>query len=425
MNSPRRILSAIALILSGFVAASTTPLCYAGQGQAPGGQAPGGQAAGGQAAGGQAPGGQPQSGPPPQTKPADGGQTSPGQGGGVTGGAPTNGGQSQTGATKSTENAEPMVHDVYLFGHPDANDKDRNSAAIDDLIVVQVTALQKLLTLSRCVDETGKAVANCTERPLTLFIDGTELKKIQADAVDVNTGNLIFHLKRTEDNTDAWANLLGAPPLGRYFFERPSKISIGLDGESPIPSSVKNFMIERIDKAWFAIGALLIGLMIFTLYQLSRRSDLLRASGPPPVDANGNKLPKAYSLARFQMAFWFVLVIIAYVFIWLITSANDTISGSVLALIGIGSGTALGAAAVDASKNQPASASEDFLKDILSDPDGICFHRFQMFVWTIVLGIMFVSSVYYDLAMPEFSATLLGMQGISAGTYLGFKIPEN
>ncbi len=26
--------------------------------------------------------------------------------------------------------------------------------------------------------------------------------------------------------------------------------------------------------------------------------------------------------------------------------------------------------------------------------------------------------------MPEFSATLLAMLGISAGTYLGFKIPE-
>jgi len=26
--------------------------------------------------------------------------------------------------------------------------------------------------------------------------------------------------------------------------------------------------------------------------------------------------------------------------------------------------------------------------------------------------------------MPEFSATLLALQGITAGTYLGFKIPE-
>ena len=62
--------------------------------------------------------------------------------------------------------------------------------------------------------------------------------------------------------------------------------------------------------------------------------------------------------------------------------------------------------------------------DLLAENDVICFHRFQIFVWTLVLGIMFVANVYSELAMPEFSATLLGLLGISAGTYVGFKIPE-
>jgi hypothetical protein len=38
---------------------------------------------------------------------------------------------------------------------------------------------------------------------------------------------------------------------------------------------------------------------------------------------------------------------------------------------------------------------------------------------------MFVASVYNELAMPAFSATLLGLLGISAGTYIGFKLPES
>lgn len=42
-----------------------------------------------------------------------------------------------------------------------------------------------------------------------------------------------------------------------------------------------------------------------------------------------------------------------------------------------------------------------------------------------MLGIMFISSVYNNLTMPEFSATLLGLMGISSGTYIGFKFPEN
>jgi hypothetical protein len=63
--------------------------------------------------------------------------------------------------------------------------------------------------------------------------------------------------------------------------------------------------------------------------------------------------------------------------------------------------------------------------DILSDSHGgVSIHRFQMFAWTLVLGVIFVGSVYTDLSMPEFNATLLGLMGISSGTYLGFKVPE-
>ncbi|HXU08833.1 MAG TPA: hypothetical protein VN743_07530, partial [Blastocatellia bacterium] len=74
----------------------------------------------------------------------------------------------------------------------------------------------------------------------------------------------------------------------------------------------------------------------------------------------------------------------------------------------------------------PASAgiSAGFLRDVLSDGNGYSFHRFQIFAWTIVLGVIFISSVYNGLTMPEFSATLLGLMGISSGTYIGFKFPE-
>jgi len=71
-----------------------------------------------------------------------------------------------------------------------------------------------------------------------------------------------------------------------------------------------------------------------------------------------------------------------------------------------------------------AGVSKGFLRDILSDRSGYSFHRFQIFAWTIVLGIIFISSVYNSLAMPEFSSTLLGLMGISSGTYIGFKFPE-
>src|SRR5258706_324505 len=73
---------------------------------------------------------------------------------------------------------------------------------------------------------------------------------------------------------------------------------------------------------------------------------------------------------------------------------------------------------------EPGGTSRGFLNDVMSDPTGVSLHRFQMFVWTLVLGVIFIGSVYKNLAMPEFSATLLGLMGISSGTYLGFKVPE-
>ena len=74
--------------------------------------------------------------------------------------------------------------------------------------------------------------------------------------------------------------------------------------------------------------------------------------------------------------------------------------------------------------NALVPSSESFVEDLLTDRDGINIHRFQMMVWTIVLVVLFVHSVWSRLSMPEFSATLLALQGISGGTYLGFKIPE-
>jgi hypothetical protein len=49
----------------------------------------------------------------------------------------------------------------------------------------------------------------------------------------------------------------------------------------------------------------------------------------------------------------------------------------------------------------------------------------QIVVWTVVLSGVFLSSVIWDLTMPEFNATLLALMGISSGTYIGFKLPTS
>jgi hypothetical protein len=47
-----------------------------------------------------------------------------------------------------------------------------------------------------------------------------------------------------------------------------------------------------------------------------------------------------------------------------------------------------------------------------------------MVVWTVVLVIVFLVAVGNSVLMPVFDNTLLGLMGISSGTYLGFKFPE-
>ena len=67
------------------------------------------------------------------------------------------------------------------------------------------------------------------------------------------------------------------------------------------------------------------------------------------------------------------------------------------------------------------SKSDGFLFDILSDSEGVNIHRFQMIVWTLIMGFVFVKNVLVNLDMPQFDENLLAVMGISSGTYVGFK----
>ncbi len=275
------------------------------------------------------------------------------------------------------------------------------------------------------------------------------------------------------------------------------EISIGFENGEHMPTWVvpkangeSPFQLVLIPTARFASGMAVIVGSFFIFLILARRTDIIRDT-TVALRPDGQR---PYSLARAQMAFWFFLVIGSFFFLWIITGDMDTLTDSVLGLIGISAGTALGSALIDASKTSKPSLvssqpidfgqprekvaeqyqarieqarkrldelqalkptapdpeanqrqqealiqeietltwSADYfgwppwkgvMHDLLSEGGLISFHRFQIFVWTLVLGIIFVVSVYAELAMPQFSATLLGLLGISAGTYVGFKLP--
>jgi hypothetical protein len=281
------------------------------------------------------------------------------------------------------------------------------TAGLDDRLSLHI---QNFSTLFKAVN------GNC--QAIVLFLDGMPIKGIKAESCDPTLGHVRYRLLRTPADEAAWHTLLGSPKGYRSEIEA----SVGSNVQFPIATSAK-FNLEIIPRpqffAFIGLLALALGVMVY----LCKTTSLLR-SGTHPVASE-----RPYSLSLFQMAFWFFLVIAAYVFMWLITDELDTITDSILALIGIGAATALGATLIDRTKtaprpDEPGGKSRGFINDVISDPTGVSLHRFQMFVWTLVLGVIFVGSVYKNLEMPEFSATLLGLMGISSGTYLGFKVPE-
>ena len=280
-------------------------------------------------------------------------------------------------------------------------------AGLDDRLSIHVKNFSTLLK---------HANRNC--QGIVLFLDGMAIKGDKPESCDPFLGRIRYRLLRSKDDDTAWHTLLGSP----RGYAHPVDVSVGSDQQVPIPTSA-TIDLEVIPRPQLFIFIVVIGVALAIFVQLCRRTSLIRSSSTlPPKE-------RPYSLSLFQMSFWFFLVIAAYVFMWLITDELDTITDSVLALIGIGSGTALAAALIDQNKNAqttevPSRPTQSFFHDLVSDVSGVSLHRFQMFIWTLVLGVIFVGSVYKNLAMPEFSATLLGLMGISSGTYLGFKVPE-
>jgi len=360
------------------------------------------------------------------------------------------------------------VVDAHVDG-----DTSKKSSAIGDILVVKVAHWNDKLNAPDGIKQ------------VRLFINSMEIDgsvpigwQINGDVADVK-----FLLQRNAANNKTWNTLLGYPQIGKEFFDLPVIVSIGFTGKSPLATTMKVFQFVRIDPWWMTGCLMLLIAYFWILLRCARRTPMFRDAPADltPLGITGLEAGSApFSLGKLQMAFWFSIVLSSYLFIWLITDNYELINSGTLVLIGIGAGTALGAVSIDTNKSGrtikniqalqakqadlrqetdlltaslPAAGvdgkiqynkfldgqltsnikklidglkagQDSFLNDILTDENGISFHRLQMVVFTVVLGLVFIYTVWETLTMPDFSATLLTMQGITAGTYLGFKIPE-
>jgi hypothetical protein len=276
---------------------------------------------------------------------------------------------------------------------------------------------------------------------LTLVLNGESLGDLPVHASPGKDATFVFALARTSANDAVWRRQLG---LGRGGGAVP--IAVGYsDKSTTAPASVRLAFFPSTTAAVCVL--LLLALLVIVAVACAWKG-MLRDAGP------GSSL----SLGRCQMFVWTLLVTGSFLVLWGVTGATDTITTQALVLIGISGATALGSVLVDASKSagplasiataqaalasaakaeKPAAqmsvddavAASPFkpmggIADLLQDGKGWSLHRMQMVVWTLILAVLFVFDVARDLAMPQFGDTLLALMGISAGTYLGFKIPE-
>ena len=346
------------------------------------------------------------------------------------------------------------------------------TVSLHDSLVIEVENLDWLRRHQEC------AASAEQKKPIVLYLNEHQLADIEADpSVNPEESVMIFPLTRTEASRKVWTDLLGKPGFGT----RKIEVSLGLKDEFAVPSDAL-VDLKPLPMGWFSFWFLLLLIAGGWFVRMARTTSLLRDStNSTAVDKN-----KPWSLARLQAAWWFFLVLASYMFIGCVTGDySTTITGTVLVLLGIAAGTTVISTGIDDGKDTPESRAleqaaitkleteitqletdtnalaakiaaktatdqekldhpaklldlqakrsqlkkqrretEGLRMDILSDANGVNFHRYQIAIWTLVLGIVFVCAVYRDLAMPQFSETLLGLMGLSAGTFVAMKNTE-
>lgn len=321
------------------------------------------------------------------------------------------------------DDKSPLVAKITAVGVNDSGPA--RDVALGDLLTIAVSdgTMAKL-----------RARAACRKQEIGLFVDGLWDK----DTPIINTSTpdqIKFALDRNADNKQLWKSVLVAGVLGS---NRKMTLAVGTADAQDLTEEWST-VLRPFNTLRVALSGTVFLMLLGLIFWQGRVGTMLRDPGT-----------HTYSLSRVQMAWWTVVSLFSIVFIWSVTGEVQTLSTTMLGLMGIGAGTALGAAVVDASKTTAAAAttvvvapsavvinqpppvpapvnlgpSLGFLNDILSDSNGFAFHRVQMLIWTLLVSLIFVYGVVSTLAIPDVDSTFLALLGISNGTYLGFKLPE-
>jgi hypothetical protein len=198
-----------------------------------------------------------------------------------------------------------------------------------------------------------------------------------------------------------------------------SELDVGLGFGGCGPWQVHSNLIFVVAENYHVRLAVAVGVIILICgIYLACTTNILRDHG---------QSKNTFSLGRTQMMFWGMLVFATWAAVAVLTLSMEHIPAETLVLLGISAATGLGSVMIKPVPKVAAtdpSVSKGFITDLITSDNAPDFHRVQILIWTLGLGIFFVVNVTQSLSMPVFSSTLLTLMGISNGTYLGFKSQE-
>ena len=206
---------------------------------------------------------------------------------------------------------------------------------------------------------------------LRLLVFGAQMNSY---ARVVSSDVVQFDLKRKDENRDTWSRLLGSPFNNelshgkRGVVDMPVRV---ISGSSALPfhcepqadaTDPPTVDLEVYGPASMTFALLFVALVVVTTTILCWKTSMMRDNLVPQMRIQD----RPFSLGRLQMAIWFCVILASFVFILTVTFDMSSINSQSFVLLGISGATALGAIAIDRSKdatnpgpNDPSVISAD------------------------------------------------------------------
>jgi hypothetical protein len=228
--------------------------------------------------------------------------------------------------------------------------------------------------------------------------------------------------------------------------ENRTTVTLGIGQDlNNIQFEIKDFIIvfdKYTDASRWYVGIPIVIVFLIILFFLTHSnfsilrdriiSDKNKEDQSEKKEKKIKKKTAPFSLARIQIFFWTIIVLLALFYIWWQKGEIPAITPQMLILLGISGGTfalasimdntAISKSAQEWQRNEISDGN--FLIDIVSDQDGPSVHRLQNVLFTIAVAGYFIHQIFTAYEMPVISDSLLYLLGISNGTYLFVKQSE-